>query len=65
MADRDVAQDLVANNLRHHCAQPTLRRFGQETTVRPSFAFYNTCSEIDDLIGALQDIQTEMSLTRF
>ena len=26
----------------HHCAQPILRRFGLETSVRPSLAFYNT-----------------------
>ncbi|SFV29789.1 family 2A encapsulin nanocompartment cargo protein cysteine desulfurase [Hyphomicrobium facile] len=48
----------------HHCAQPILRRFGQETTVRPSFAFYNTCGEIDVLVGALKDIQAETGLTR-
>lgn len=48
----------------HHCAQPILRRFGQETTVRPSFAFYNTCGEIDVLVAALKDIQTETGLTR-
>ena len=28
----------------HHCAQPILRRFGLEATVRPSLAFYNTCA---------------------
>lgn len=43
----------------HHCAQPILRRFGQETTVRPSFAFYNTCGEIDLLVSALRDIQRD------
>ncbi len=43
----------------HHCAQPILRRFGQETTVRPSFAFYNTCGEIDLLVSALRDIQRQ------
>ncbi|MBL8882699.1 MAG: cysteine desulfurase [Hyphomicrobium sp.] len=48
----------------HHCAQPILRRFGQETTVRPSFAFYNTCAEIDVLVAALKDIQVETGLTR-
>ena len=37
----------------HHCAQPTVRRFGQEGTVRPSLAFYNTREEIDVLIRAL------------
>ena len=46
----------------HHCAQPILRRFGQETTVRPSFAFYNTCGEIDVLIAALKEIQSETGL---
>lgn len=37
----------------HHCAQPILRRFGVEATVRPSLAFYNTCADIDALIAAL------------
>ncbi|WP_138754454.1 family 2A encapsulin nanocompartment cargo protein cysteine desulfurase [Paenibacillus sinopodophylli] len=37
----------------HHCAQPILRRFGQESTVRPSLAFYNTCEEIDFLASVL------------
>ena len=37
----------------HHCAQPILRRFGLETTVRPSLAFYNTYAEIDVLVNAL------------
>lgn len=37
----------------HHCAQPILRRFGQETTARPSLAFYNTTSEIDVLVDTL------------
>jgi cysteine desulfurase/selenocysteine lyase len=37
----------------HHCAQPILRRFGVESTVRPSFALYNTCADIDALIAAL------------
>ncbi|MFT3730507.1 MAG: family 2A encapsulin nanocompartment cargo protein cysteine desulfurase [Hyphomicrobium sp.] len=46
----------------HHCAQPILRRFGQETTVRPSFAFYNTCDEIDVLVDALKDIQAERAI---
>ncbi len=46
----------------HHCAQPILRRFGHETTVRPSFAFYNTCAEIDVLVAALKEIQAETGL---
>ncbi|MFC1437148.1 family 2A encapsulin nanocompartment cargo protein cysteine desulfurase [Streptacidiphilus sp. N1-10] len=37
----------------HHCAQPILRRYGLEATVRPSFAFYNTHEEVDTLIAAV------------
>ena len=37
----------------HHCAQPILRRYGLEATVRPSFAFYNTHAEVDTLITAV------------
>jgi len=37
----------------HHCAQPTLRRFGLETTVRPSLALYNSFEDIDALVAAL------------
>ena len=38
----------------HHYAQPILRRFGVETTVRPSLAFYNTYDEIDRLIAVVR-----------
>jgi cysteine desulfurase/selenocysteine lyase len=37
----------------HHCAQPILRRFGLESSVRVSLALYNTCADIDALIMAL------------
>ena len=39
-----------------HCAQPILARFGLESTVRPSFAFYNTKAEADTLIETLRMI---------
>ncbi len=48
----------------HHCAQPILRRFGHESTVRPSFAFYNTCAEIDLLAAALRRIAADHGLAR-
>jgi cysteine desulfurase/selenocysteine lyase len=38
----------------HHCAQPILRRFGVEATVRPSLAFYNTYDEIDALVSVVR-----------
>jgi cysteine desulfurase/selenocysteine lyase len=43
----------------HHCAQPILRRFGLESTVRASLALYNTCEDIDALVTALQRLQLE------
>ena len=42
----------------HHCAQPILRRFGLERTVRASLALYNTFEDIDALVSALLRIQT-------
>ena len=41
----------------HHCAQPILRRFGLESTLRASFALYNTCEEVDALVAALWDLR--------
>ncbi len=40
----------------HHCAQPTMKRFGVTATTRASFAFYNTTSEIDFFIDQLKAI---------
>jgi cysteine desulfurase / selenocysteine lyase len=45
----------------HHCAQPILRRFGQESSVRPSLALYNTCDDIDALVAALHRLATRPS----
>jgi len=45
----------------HHCAQPILRRFGVETSVRPSLALYNTCADIDALISVLQKLSSNKS----
>ncbi|WP_459251858.1 family 2A encapsulin nanocompartment cargo protein cysteine desulfurase [Herbaspirillum lusitanum] len=44
----------IAVRTGHHCAQPILRRFGVETTVRPSLAFYNTFDEIDRLVTVVR-----------
>ena len=40
----------------HHCAQPILRRFGLEATVRPSLAFYNTCEEVDRMVDVVRKL---------
>lgn len=41
----------------HHCAQPILRRFGVEASVRASLAPYNTREDLDALASALRRIQ--------
>jgi cysteine desulfurase / selenocysteine lyase len=47
----------IAVRAGHHCAQPILRRFGVESTVRPSIALYNTCEEIDALVSAIWNLK--------
>jgi len=47
----------IAVRTGHHCAQPILRRFGLESTVRPSMTFYNTTDEIDEMVRALRRLQ--------
>lgn len=45
----------------HHCAQPILRRFGLEATVRPSLAFYNTFEEVDCLVATVWNLKNGRS----
>ncbi len=54
----------IAVRAGHHCAQPILRRFGLETTVRPSLALYNTYEDIDALVAALHKISIPKELSR-
>jgi len=57
----DVGQILddegVAVRVGHHCAWPLHRRYGIAATVRASFAVYNTPSEVDVLVDAVQAAQ--------
>ncbi len=46
----------VAVRTGHHCAQPLLERLGLTSTVRASFALYNTDDEIDALVAALRRV---------
>jgi cysteine desulfurase / selenocysteine lyase len=50
-------QEGIAVRSGHHCAQPILRRFGLESTVRASLAPYNTREDIDALVTALRRLQ--------
>lgn len=52
-----LAQEGIAVRAGHHCAQPTMQRYGITGTVRPSLAFYNTYQEIDTLVEVLQTIR--------
>jgi cysteine desulfurase/selenocysteine lyase len=51
---RYLDQQGIAVRAGHHCAQPTMDRFGVNGTVRPSLALYNTPGEIDALVQALE-----------
>jgi cysteine desulfurase/selenocysteine lyase len=44
----------VAIRAGHHCAQPLMTRLGVSATCRASFAMYNTKTEVDALVAALQ-----------
>ncbi len=55
----ELNKEGIAVRSGHHCAQPILRRFGFESTVRPSLAFYNTCAEVDILVDTLRRLKRE------
>ncbi|HND56282.1 MAG TPA: cysteine desulfurase, partial [Pirellulaceae bacterium] len=58
---RRLNEEGIAVRSGHHCAQPSLRRFGLEATVRPSLSLYNTHAEIDHLC---QVVRTLIQTTR-
>lgn len=47
----------VAVRAGHHCAQPTMERFGVPATVRASFGLYNTRAEVDALVDAINQVK--------
>lgn len=53
-----LAREGIAVRSGHHCAQPILRRFGLEATVRPSLAFHNNCADVDALVSAVRRIKS-------
>jgi selenocysteine lyase/cysteine desulfurase len=59
--NENVARHLDKNGIAvragHHCAQPAIRHFGLESSVRPSLAFYNTREEVDALVLALRSLK--------
>ncbi|MFY7876813.1 MAG: aminotransferase class V-fold PLP-dependent enzyme, partial [Pirellula sp.] len=61
---RALDQAGIAVRSGHHCAQPSLRRFGVETTVRPSFSLYNTHEEVDRLVDVVRRIARSESTAK-
>ena len=43
----------------HHCAQPVLRHYGLEGTVRPTLAVYNSPEDVDELVKALWTLSSK------
>jgi cysteine desulfurase/selenocysteine lyase len=57
-----LAEQGIAVRAGHHCAQPILRRFGLEATVRPSLALYNTHADLDALASAVWKLRRAKGL---
>lgn len=55
-----LSADGVAVRAGHHCAQPLLAHLGYSSTVRASFAFYNTEAEVDQLLASLSKMRERM-----
>ena len=51
---RYLDREGIAVRAGHHCAMPTMQRFGVTGTVRPSVAMYNTHDEVDVLVDVLK-----------
>jgi cysteine desulfurase/selenocysteine lyase len=50
-------QEGIAVRTGHHCAQPTMERFGVPATARASLAFYNTRDDVDALVRGLERVR--------
>jgi len=61
LSNESIARQLDKNGIAvragHHCAQPAIRHFGLESSVRPSLAFYNTREEVEILARALRSLK--------
>ncbi len=55
-----LAADDIAVRAGHHCAQPLLKHLGYNSTVRASFAFYNTEEEVDRLLASVSTLRERM-----
>jgi cysteine desulfurase / selenocysteine lyase len=46
-------QEGIAVRAGHHCAQPALRRFGLNSSIRASLGVYNTKEDVDTLVNSI------------
>lgn len=60
----DISEILASDNVDiragHHCAQPLLEFLGYRSTVRASFAFYNTKADADRFLESLSTVRERM-----
>ena len=54
--------DAICVRAGHHCAQPTMERFGVSATVRASFAIYNDRDDVDVLVAGLRTVHKVFQL---
>jgi cysteine desulfurase/selenocysteine lyase len=55
-------QDGICVRAGHHCAQPTMDRFGVSATARASFGIHNDRDDVDALVAGLRKVQEMFQL---
>ncbi|MDR2372576.1 MAG: SufS family cysteine desulfurase [Bifidobacteriaceae bacterium] len=64
----DVGQYLdaqgIAVRVGHHCAQPVHRALGVVASTRASLGLYNTAAEVDQFLGALDQVRSYFGVGR-
>ena len=48
----------IALRTGHHCAEPVMAHYGIDSTLRASFALYNTFEEVDALVAGIRKVKT-------
>ena len=59
-----LADDGIAVRAGHHCAQPLHAHLGLRSTVRASFAYYNTAEDAERFLASLSTVRERMGYGR-
>ena len=59
-----LADDGIAVRAGHHCAQPLHAHLGLRSTVRASFAYYNTTEDAERFLASLSTVRERMGYGR-